>query len=194
MSTRAFTAFVVSLLAVSVLWAAGDKPTEGDDKILALGLKRSYSDGGYTVVSPETRLFPLDAKQIKQSKQYIAEQLQTNAIVVSKLIDQLLERNREPVWLTLKSSLKDGYVIDFNGKYARYFEKDGGGWEKCYKENSKAHGNLTVSRPAYDQKSGLVLVYTGTQSHWLAGLGWIILYRYEKGDLKELNKVMLWIS
>jgi hypothetical protein len=72
--------------------------------------------------------------------------------------------------------------------------KDGGGWEKCYKETPKAHGNTTVSIPVYDKKTGIVLVYMGTQSHWLAGSGWIIAYEYKEGKLKEMKRVMLWIS
>ena len=85
-------------------------------------------------------------------------------------------------------------MIDFDGKYKKYFKNDGGGWEKWYKENPKAHGSTTVSLPVYDRKTGCVLEYKGTQSHWLAGSGWVILYKYEKGELKEINRVMLWIS
>ena len=197
MNRRAAIAFVACLLPTSVVWAADNKATEAENKILALVLKRSFPDGGFTVVAPETgftRLESDDAKGIRQSKNYIAEHLRTNGIVVSKLVDRLFERNKQPVQLTLVSSQKDGYVIDLDGKFASYFKKDGGGWKKWYKENPKAHGSTTVSLPIYDQKAGLVLVYTGTQSDWLAGTGWVILYRYKNGELKEINKVMMWIS
>jgi hypothetical protein len=196
MNTRMATVFVVVLAATGV-WAADNNATEEENTILALVLKRSYTDGGYTVVAPENGFSPMagdDSNEIKQSKKYVAERFQTNGVALTKLVDRLFERNRKPVRLTIKSSPKDGYLIDFDGKYQKYFEKDGGGWEKWYKENPKAHGSTQVSLPVYDQKTGLVLVYTGTQSHWLAGSGWIILYRYEKGGLKELNKVMMWIS
>jgi hypothetical protein len=53
------------------------------------------------------------------------------------------------------------------------------------------HPLLTLN---VNPKTGLVLVYVGTQSHWLAGAGWVILYKYEKGELKEISKVMMWIS
>ena len=185
------------LLAASVVWAADHKATEEENKILSLVLKRPFADGGYTVVGPETGWSHLDsgdAKEIGRSKRHIAEHLQTNGIVVTNLVERLFERNRKPVRLTLKSSVKDGYVIDFDGKYANYFEKDGGGWKKWYEENPKAYGYTTVSLPVYDPTTGLVLVYTGTQSHWLAGSGWVILYRYEKGELKEISKVEIWIS
>ncbi len=197
MNTKLLAFTIVLVLAASGVLAAENKATEEENTILTLVLKRSYADGGFTVVHPETGFSHVDSdepKEVMQSKKYIAEHLRTNGIIVTKLVDQLFERNKRPVLLTIKSSPKDGYVIDFDGKFKKYFEKDGGGWDKWYKENPKAHGSTTVSLPIYDQKTGLVLVYTGTQSHWLAGSGWIILYRYEKGQLKELNKLMMWIS
>jgi hypothetical protein len=197
MNTRAAIVIVALVSAAPIVQAADNKATDEDNRILCLVLKRSFADGGFTVVDPETSLSHVareDSEEIKQTKRYVTEHLQTNGIVVTKLVDELFEHNRKPVRLTLQSSPKDGYVIDYDGKYAKYFDKDGGGWEKWYKENPKAHGNTTVSLPVYDRKTGLVLVYTGTQSHWLAGSGWVILYKYENGELKEINKVMMWIS
>ncbi|MDR0275152.1 MAG: hypothetical protein LBI48_07400 [Burkholderiaceae bacterium] len=199
MNIRAAMAFVVLLLTASAVWAAGNMGTEEDNRVLALVVKQSYKDGGYTVVNPETGLshffyHDADADEIRRSKQYIAKNLQTNGIVVTELVDRLFERNKKPVRLTLKSSPQDGYVMNFDSEYAKYFKDNGGGWEKWYKENPKAHGRTTVSLPVYDQKTGLLLVYMGTQWHWLAGEGWVILYKYEKGKLKEINKVMMWIS
>ena len=40
---------------------------------------------------------------------------------VSKLVDLLFERNKIRVRLSLKSSPKDGYLIDYDGKYNKYF-------------------------------------------------------------------------
>jgi hypothetical protein len=81
-----------------------------------------------------------------------------------------------------------------DGHYLKYFDPNGGGWEKLYKDHPKAHGITTVSLPAHDLKSGMVLIYTGTQTHWLAGSGHIILYKYENGKLKELKRVETYIS
>ena len=197
MNTRAAIVFVVLVLAVPVGWAADNKATNDENKILSLVLKRLFTDGGYTVVNPETRLPPLDSddpKEIRHSERYVTEHLQTHGIAVKNLVDRLFDHNKKPVRLTIKSSPKDGYVIDFDGKYAKYFDKDGGGWERWYEENPKAHGSTNVSLPVYDKITGLVLVYIGTQSDWLAGSGWIILYRYEKGELQEIQKVIMWIS
>ncbi|HOC00907.1 MAG TPA: hypothetical protein PKM43_19420 [Verrucomicrobiota bacterium] len=194
----AATLLVLALAATGV-WAAEQEPTEEEKTILALVLKHEhrYTDHGYTVINPKTSLGPLDKKdawEIRNSKRYITERLESNGIAVGELVDRLFTRNRKAVHLTLKSSRRNSYVIDCDGKYKKYFEENGGGWERWYRENPKAYRSTTVSLPVCDQKTRLVLVYTGTVSHQSAGDGWVILYRYEKGKLKELNSVMIWVS
>lgn len=187
---------MVLALTTACIWAGDNKPTDLENTILTLVLKRTYPDHGYTVVNSGARLFHFekDSKSIKESKEYIRKELKNKEVDQARLVERLFERNKQALRLSIKSSEKDGYIFDYDGKYAAYFEKDGGGWVKWYQENPKAHGNTTVSLPVYDAKSGLVLVYTGSQTHWRAGSGWVILYKYEKGELKELKRVMMWVS
>jgi len=183
-------------LAAAVAWAGEETSTEQENSFLALALKHADSHGGYTVVAPTTGLSHLDgsdAEAVKQSKQYVTEQLKKHGDAVSALVDRLFERNRKSVRLSLKSAPEDGYVID-NGEYEKYFKDGGGGWEKWHQERPLAHGFTTVSLPVYDEKSGLVLVYIGTQSDWLAGAGWVVLFRYEKGALRAIGEAMMWVS
>lgn len=156
-----------------------------------------YEEGGYTIVTPQTRLnhsIINEPNRVAQTKKYIFENIKIEKYEISKLVDLLFERNKISVRLSLKSSPKNGYIIDYDGKYEKYFEKDGGGWKKLYKENPKADGLTTVSLPAYDRKTSILLVYIGTQKHGLSGSGWVIAYKYKNGKLKELARVMLWIS
>jgi hypothetical protein len=197
-----------------------EKPVE-DSLLLSLVLKRSYKEDryavltpqtvidhsvikepkaqkvGYTVVAPQTSFdyFIIDeSKAFEYTKKYILENMKIDNYDFSRLVDLLFERNKLPVSLSLKSSPKDGYIIDYDGKYNKYFEKDGGGWEKLYKENPKADSRTTVSLPAYDRKTNIFLVYIGTQRHGLSGSGYVIAFEYKNGKLKELARVMLWIS
>jgi len=197
MNTRLLTVLMVLLLAVAGVGAADDKPTDQEDTILALVLRQSHPDGGYTVVSPEAMIAHLDIGDSKEGykrKVYIREQLQTVGVDVAKLVDRLFERNKKAVRLSIRSSREDGYIVDYDGKYKKYFEKDGGSWEKWYKENPKAHGSTTVSLPVNDEKNGFVLIYTETEVDWLSGAGFVILYKYENRNLKELKKVLMWMS
>lgn len=189
--------FLLSVSCTSVEEKPVEKKSLEDSLILSLVLKRSYEGGGYTVVNPQTsfgRTAINDPKRVEQSKKYILENIKIEEYEISKLVDLLFERNKKPIRLSLKSSPKEGYIIDYDGKYKKYFEKDGGGWEKWYEENPKANGWTHVSLPAYDSKTNIILVYIGTQLHWEAGSGWIFAYKYHNGELKLLSNVMLWIS
>lgn len=194
--------FMLALLALTAAGArAGEAragvpaSTEAENALLAQVLKHNFSEPGYTVVWPEAEISHMsgrDEAEIAQSKQYIIESLRVKDKALPALVDKLFERNRNPVRLTLKSSPADGYIID-DGTYAKYFEQ-GGGWEKWYADHPAAHGATTVSIPVADQQSGLVLVYVGTQRHWLDGAGFMLLYRRDKEGLHELARVMMWIS
>ena len=176
---------------------AEDVKINKDNEILALALMRSYQDGGYTIVAPETRLSHLDlkdTKEIQQTRNYILDNIEVEGYDLNKLLDHFFERNALSVRLSIKSSPENGYLVDYDRMYEKYFEKNGGGWEQWYKEHPKAHGWTTVSLPAYDPESKIVLLYMGTQSHWLMGSGFLIVFKYDQGTLKELKRLMLWIS
>jgi ABC-type Fe3+-hydroxamate transport system substrate-binding protein len=168
-----------------------------ENAVLCLVLEREFEDGGYAVVDPNTRMDLYNFSnpdEISEAKQSLRAEMAIAEHDVSALVEQLFEKNAKPTTLTLPSAPGKGYLIDQDGHFRNYFLKDGGGWERWYEDNPKAHGSITVSRPAIDEANGLVLVYTGTQFDWEAGSGWIVLYEYKDGKLKELKRVMLWIS
>lgn len=176
------------LLVLSSACAVKHGAEQDDNTLLALILKQSVPDGKYTVVDPEARLSD------NPDKAALLEQFKTDHAIVGPLIDQLIERNTEPALLTLESSPENGYVVDYDGAYAKYFEEDGGAWDQLYEEHPDAAGTTTVSLPAYDEASGYVLIYQGTQMHWLAGQGNLVLYKYADGKMTEVESIMLWIS
>ena len=175
-------------------------PDPTDIAILSQVLHVHSEDGGFTVVAPMTTLSTLvrdirnKPKDLNEVKRYVRKNLMAWGENIDHLLDKFIEKNKEPVKLELKSSQKDGYLIDYDGKFDRYFGDEGGGWHEWYEENPKAHGLTRVSLPAYDKKTGLVLVYKGTQGHWLAGSGFLILYKYQGGKLEEQARVTLWVS
>lgn len=199
MNTRTLAASIGVVVARMLAHELDENRPDRDDKILALVLKQVVHGrgvGGYTVVRPDTHLRhadPKDPDDVDQAKKYVREHLQTDGVDIAKLVDRLFAHNSKPVRLSLKSSPSDGYVVDYDGKFANYFTK-GNEWDQFYKENRGALGMTRVSLPAFDPASGLLLVYVGTTFHWLNGSGWIVLYRVEKGHLKELRRVMMVIS
>ncbi len=190
--------FVMVILAASNACAGVDEQADQDNAILQLVLKTSFPDGGYTVVSPETSLSDMSSDQSKEgiesNKKFIYENLRVGGNEVYLMVERLLARNKMPTKLSIKSSAKDGYVVDYKREFKKYFRKGGGFWPRLHKEHPKVHGITTVSLPIYDEGSGLVLIYKGTQSDGLVGAGHVILYKLENGQLNKLRSVMLWIS
>jgi len=196
MNARLMILLTVLVLNTATAVAA-DEISEQEASLLALVLRQVYTDGGYTVVTPEAALSHMDTgsqEEIAQYKQYLEEEFRLNGVEVGPLVGRLLERNKTTVPLTIPSNQEQGYLVDYDGKFSNYFEEDGGGWEKWYEENPLAHGSTTISVPVYDEDSGHIMFYMGTQSHWMLGSGWIILLSYIDGKLTEVTRVMIWIS
>ena len=161
----------------------------------ALRLRESKENDGYVVVDPETTLGLLDEPgDLEHVKEQLELMLEGEGCDVGALVDRFVEQNRKPYRLLIESSPEDGYVIDYDGEYTRYFGKGLDAWDKFYKNNPGARGCTHVSVPAYDPKSQVVLVYVGTQTQWLAGVGYIAAFRYEDGQLRPLACPRFWVS
>ena len=151
----------------------------------------------YTVVAPQTRFCsfdPIDPNNligVKRTKKYIREELKIKGYDASELIDRLFERNKKSVRLSLESSRADGYVVDYEGEYAKYFKEGGGGLKRWYRDHPTAIGWTGISLPAYDPETGIILVYKDTAIGHYGG-GGLYIYRYESGELKEIASVALW--
>jgi hypothetical protein len=183
----------LGLLCLTVaLQPAGLKAGEQENAVLAQVLQLQHKDGGFTVVNPVTA-FGRRTSSAASIKNTVENGLRIEGYDIDPLLDKLIEKNKGRTRLSLKSSPENGYIVDYDGKFEKYFEENGGGWKKLYKENPAARGLTRISLPAYDEQAGIVLVYIGRQSARLAGAGYIVAYRYEDGKLKELGRVMLWI-
>lgn len=169
----------------------------GGNDLLALILKTQFKESGYTIVHPETQLgmgLEEDPAEVAKSKRYVREGLALKDYDPTKLVDALYAANTPPVRLTLPSSRDDGYLVDTDGTFEKYFETDGGGWEKLRSDNPLAAGTTSVSLPVIDKRAGIVLIYIGTQYDWTAGAGHVLAFRLENGQLQKIGEVMMWIS
>lgn len=199
---KALSAILVALvLAASGAWAGDEGATEQENRLIELVLKQNRPDRGYIVVYPETIFDPSPwdpnnpeyAQKAAVFQKTLVQRLEEKGVPPA-LARRLFERNQNSVRLAIPSSLNDGYIVD-DGTYQRYFEKDGpAGWKRWYEEHPEARGYASVSLPVYDETAGLVLVYFAITQGRLHGAGWVILYRYENGALKELARERLWVS
>ena len=166
-------------------------------KLLSLILRREADDGKFFIVRRQTRFSHIDFKnkdEVKKRKDYIRKNLNIPDYDISDLLDQLFEINKSSFNLNIELDKAKGYIIDSIGKFDAYFEKNGGGWDKLYKDNPKALGITSVSVPAYDKENGIILVYRGTQRHWRAGAGLIVAYKFKDGKVEQIASVVLWKS
>lgn len=113
----------------------------------------------------------------------------------STLVDIFWEQEDDLVTLEILSSLENGYIIDYDYKYQNYFNNnDHDGWEKLREENPRAGSFVRISVPIYNPKTGLGIVYFGSQGSWLSGYGEIIFFTFRNGQYNEIYDMGIWIS
>ncbi len=175
---------VILFLSTGSLNANETVLDEFEAKIIALSLETSHKNVGYTIVTPKTKIYRMDysnVEDIKKCKEYIKRELKQKGFKynISALLDDLFNKNKEPVRINLKSEPSKGYVIDYEGK----------------RKTSDEYGLTTVSRPAYDKDKGIVLIYKGARiAGWFGGAGYIILYKFKDNKLIELSRALVWVS
>jgi hypothetical protein len=145
---------------------------------------------GYTVISPTTNLpehmLKSDLGKIIWPK--------VNDESIDDLIENLLLKNKEECEINIKSSQSNGYIIDYDLNYEKYFYKNGGGWEQWYIDHPNAYGYTSISLPFYDKERNLIIIYIGTQDHWLAGAGGLVIFQLVDNELVEIEWIGLWVS
>jgi predicted small lipoprotein YifL len=86
------------------------------------------------------------------------------------------------------------YVLLTEDNMRQIFNVNQNGWDAFYADYPGAPGITTLSRVGFNDAMDQALVYIGTQSHWLAGAGYIVLLKKVNGAWVVDQKVMTWIS
>ena len=207
------TGLILCFFSQNIVGAPENGPEETPDteenRIMTLVLKEFFGgDIGYEVIKPEMyrRIGGVSPEEREHLKEFIIDRFHytTDGAELSiniedenvlSLIDRFLEINQDPGKLTIPSSPEDGYYIDYDGKFSRYFQ--GGvsaGWTRWRLTRPNAGSSVDLLLPAYDAESGLILMYIGMQGAPLTGFGDIFLFQYKDGEFKTLGSVMVWIS
>jgi hypothetical protein len=79
----------------------------------------------------------------------------------SKLIDQLVDRNQKQVMLTINSSLRDHYFVDYNGNISALVGNltSSDNWFKLIEKYPNVKALVSISLPVYDEATGNGLIY-----------------------------------
>ena len=177
-------------------------PDAIENEILFKFLVWPNNNGNYVTVFSATTLHG----ESQKTKEYRVKQFAELGYDISNLYDRLLELNENRSLLPIKSSIKEGFFINYNSKFEKYLFEIGGEVVNDYINNKinvldaynviSPHysGYVEVSIPAYDPETGYVLVYRGWQGGGLLGSGRLYLLKYESGELNEIKYVETWVS
>lgn len=173
-------------------------PETPEDIILRLFLS-SRQSGGYLVVNAETSISCLSIVCTSDAVKwiyFITDWVEDFGYGNTDLAAHFFNENMLPSRLTLKSSLEDGYYIDYDGRFEKCRQQVSkkayrdGGWAAFTRENFPRFNTfLTMSRPAYDPQTGLALVLVSVKCAGdMAGEGQTILYllQYKDAKLREI--------
>ena len=149
-------------------------------------LQQGHENHGFIVVEPmTTHIGPHAGSDPSRIKARLAKESGLEGYDPGPLVDRLFDKNRTPQRLKLVSHPEKGYLIDYKGRFARYFEGKGGGWVCMAQGPPRGPRTCAGHPPAYDEKEGIVLIYMDTQSDRLAGAGALYVYKYENGFLRQ---------
>ena len=103
---------------------------------------------------------------------------------------------RNDAQYSLKPDMELGqvYVLLTEENMRQIFNINQNGWDVFYADYPGAPGITTLSRVGFNDAMDQALVYVGTQSHWLAGAGYIVLLVKVEGVWVIDQQVMTWIS
>jgi hypothetical protein len=179
--------FLICLISLLLILSCNCEPRESnarDNAIIAQVLELECEGCLFTVVDPMT-----DTLQMF----HLPEKFMADGHEFAPLIKKLIKKNKKPVRLTLESSFVNSYVIADIRKFEKLYFYGICRFYRLLNIYPPLYRQLGISLPVYDEKEGIVLIYSGGGG-FLIGRGDLIFYRLEDGKLREIDRLMLWIS
>ncbi len=179
--------YLICLIAVLLILACNCGPRESnakDNDIIAQVLELECEGRYFTVVDPMTDTLEMF---------HLPEKFTVDEHEFAPLIKKLIKRNKKPARLTLESSFVNNYVIIDFRKFRKIYYNGIYPFYRLLNIYPPIYCRFGISLPVYDEKEGIVLIYSGGGG-FLIGRGDLIFYRLEDGKLREIKRLMLWLS
>ena len=163
--------------------------TKEENELLAyiLGYK---GRGEHFVVNPHTHIDDLALPSIrKDTIEMIAKSMGH-----AELVERLFNENDKSVAITLTSDERQGYHIASDAEYRRFIVNNRREWLQLIKDTPNLSGLITVSIPAYEPPSGILLVYLAITTSFNASKGYIMEFELKEKQLRLLKELVLWVS
>lgn len=113
---------------------------------------------------------------------------------ISPLIDEFLKLNKKRKKVHKDWIPKKRFIVDFDSRFKKYFENNGGYWSKLYEENPLVKGIITLAIPAVDLRTGYAIAYVDYSFGVKAGAGFVFILKKIDGKIVELFRHRFWIS
>jgi hypothetical protein len=225
MGTAALAILYTWLILIFFSYYIAGEPANGpdetldteDNRIISLVLTEFFGDEpGYRVVDPQLALPHIGTSETDREHfgGWIQRGLFTPYMESNPppckigedrffgFVDQFILKNTTLGPLTIKSSLQDGYYIDYDSKFARYFEHYDSKYLSYFESYEGAWlrmkfcrpsvGTADISLPLYDEETDFIIIYLGTRDAPHIGSGFIYLLQLQDGELEIISNVLVW--
>jgi hypothetical protein len=202
--TLILTIIVLNVFSSTIVGDPRNNPKENieseENIVLRLVLQdyaKGFSGWGvkYLVISPEYGSFFLDSRDLVEAKQHLLDDIltqdeqhnilqSTNEDTLRALIDEFYTINQQSGNLTIESSIRHGYYIDYDKKFLQYRPYQLIGRVKWYLLHPGAGNYFRISQLAYDHETKLAMLYIESP-----GSGDDYFYRYENDKVELLDHI-----
>jgi hypothetical protein len=86
------------------------------------------------------------------------------------------------------------YVVLTDAEFKEIFAINTSGWDIFYTRFPNSPGLTTISQVGFNEELTQALVYVGTISHWLSGVGYYVLLEKTDGTWQVVQQVSAWVS
>ncbi|HEY5156465.1 MAG TPA: hypothetical protein VII93_00675 [Anaerolineales bacterium] len=191
---------LISLLSI-ILAACTVKPTQAptasapymdaeEQSIYAAVLQKLYAASNY-VIMDTTATGLMGTQDMSSTLDHVLLNMHNFAMETA---DSFRARNNAAYPLRPDMDIGAGYVLLTQNDKTQLFNQNQDGWQLFYEKYPDAPGITALSRVGFNHALDQALVYTGTQSQWLAGAGFYLLLKKVNGGWIIDQQVMTWIS
>jgi hypothetical protein len=170
---------------------AVDTLEQEEQAVYATLLKQTYT-APMLVIMALTSTGP--GEGVDNTEKTLAYVLQNMHDVDQATVDSFRSRNASAYPIPADMDLGIPYSLITQVQRKQIFGPNQSGWEVFYSNYPNSPGITTLSRVGFNAAFDQALIYLGTESNWLAGIGNYILMKKVEGDWMIDQQVRTWIS
>jgi hypothetical protein len=186
-----FVIIASSYYYLLVISRAGSSQQDSmENKILGEVISENVANNKFVIIDPVTEVPELNIVEVQLILSPRSDDLMT-------LVNRFITINKISSQLSLNSSPRAGYYVDYGSEYKKYFKNLAEGWRMWRVFHPYISGCYRISQPYYDPESGYFLLfmdYTKNTIFRPGGFGNLYIYKYENNSPKLVETVPISIK